>query len=51
VALDKLDRYSCGVQSVKVILDYFGRSLSLAAFERSLGTGELLSAELLMCVL
>jgi ABC-type bacteriocin/lantibiotic exporter with double-glycine peptidase domain len=36
----QLDRYSCGVQSVKVILDYFVRSLSIDSIERRLGTDE-----------
>jgi ABC-type bacteriocin/lantibiotic exporter with double-glycine peptidase domain len=34
----QLDRYSCGVQSVKVILDYYGRSLPIEAIEKRLRT-------------
>jgi ABC-type bacteriocin/lantibiotic exporter with double-glycine peptidase domain len=36
----QLDRYSCGVQSVKVILDYFSKRLSLEDIEQKLGTDE-----------
>jgi ABC-type bacteriocin/lantibiotic exporter with double-glycine peptidase domain len=34
----QLDRYSCVVQSARVILDYFGRSLSIDSIELRLGT-------------
>ena len=36
----QLDRYSCGVQSVRIILAYFGRSVSVDSIERKLETDE-----------